>query len=95
MHGLDWLRAQVQVDGSITSAALPLATDTQMRGEVIATLAEFDGRTGIPAALLDHVTGLPDESSEVMAWQVIARSAEPSDVASLPLSRPRIRCRLS
>ncbi|MFZ2209460.1 MAG: carboxypeptidase regulatory-like domain-containing protein [Porticoccaceae bacterium] len=83
MHGLDWLRAQVQVDGSITSAALPLATDTQTRGEVIATLAEFDGPAGVPVALLDHMTGQPDESSEVIARQVIARSAASSGVAAL------------
>lgn len=82
-HGLEWLRAQVQVDGSITSAALHIATDAQARSEVVTTLAEFNGPTGVPTALLDQLAVSPDESSEIIGRQLIARRAASASVAAL------------
>lgn len=82
-HGLNWLRDQVQVDDSIASAALPMATDAQARSEVVITLAEFDGPAGVPVALLDRLTGQADESSEVIARQLIARRAASASVTAL------------
>ena len=69
-RGRDWLRAQVQSDGSVAMPATALATTRQTRAETLETLARFNL---VPVPLLDKVrTEATDRAVEHLARKLIA-----------------------
>jgi choice-of-anchor A domain-containing protein len=70
VRGRDWLRAQVQADGTIIAASATLATERQTRAETLETLARFNVA---PATLLSKVQNdASDAAVEHLARKIIA-----------------------
>lgn len=69
-RGRDWLRAQVQADGSVSLPTTAMATARQTRAETLETLARFNA---VPVALLDKVrTEATDRAVEHLSRKIIA-----------------------
>src|SRR5688572_21068837 len=88
-RGLDWLQAQVQSNGTISSERDSLAVVEQVRTEAAHTLAQAGRTTALPDLAPSE---LSDLSTELLARRVIGlgatgRSDDAAEVLSVLMSR--------
>jgi len=88
-RGLDWLQAQVQSNGTLSSERDSLAVVEQVRTEAAHTLAQAGRTTALPDLSPSEISDLSTEllARRVMGLGATGRAEDASEVLSILLSR--------
>lgn len=89
MRGLDWLQAQVQDNGSLSSEAASLAVIEQVRSEAAHTLAQAGRTTVLPDLSPSEISDLSTEllARRVVGLAAIGRSDDAAEVLAALMPR--------